>query len=152
MRFVPLRVSHPSPVRRLASSGGGGGGGGPVPFPPCLALDRVPPRGRACASGVVRRRGAVVGGRFVCRPPSGAWLGGPGVRGAGGRSALVRPSASLGPALKRASSASLSPWRVWFPYCSGSCPCAAARMRSAGCPCAPARDCRPVEVTVGVAG
>ena len=88
----------------------------------------------------------------MCRPPSGAWLGGPGRRGAGGRSASVRPSASLGRAPKRALLASLSSWRVWSPYCSGSCPRAATRIWSAGRPCTPARDCKPVGVTVGVGG
>ena len=72
--------------------------------------------------------------------------------GARGPSALVRTSASLGVAPKRASLAPLSPWRVWSAYCSGLCPRAAARMRSAGCSCAPAQDCRPVKVTVGVGG
>ena len=82
-------------------------------------------------------------------PPSlGGIVRGPRGAGAGGRSASVRPSASLGRAPKGASLASLCPWRPWSPYCPGSCSCASALMRSAVCQCAPAQDCRPVEVTV----
>ena len=95
----------------------------------------------------------VAGGRGVFVPPSlKGVLGGPEEPESGGRSASVRPSASLGRAPKQASLASLSPWKVWSAYCSGWCPCAAARMQSAGCPCALAQDCRPVEVSVGVGG
>ena len=107
-RFLPQS-------RAPSSYLGGGRGGGLVPFPPYLVLCYVPPRGRACASGAVRRWGGGGGGRSVCRPPSMVWLGGPGGRGAGGCSASVRPSAFLARAPKRASSESLSSWRVWSP-------------------------------------
>ena len=81
MRLVPFRVSCPSPVRRLASSGGRG-----------LALGPVPPCGRACASGAVQCRGGG-GGGAVCVPPSpGGVVGGP--RGAANRGLLC-----LGPSL-----------------------------------------------------
>ena len=109
---------------------------------------RSRPRGLAAGGSVPavtpahvpRGRPGGGGGQSVCRPLSGASLGGPWGRWAGGHSASVRPPASLERAPKRASSASLTSWRVWSPYCSGSCLCAAARMRSAGCPCAPAQD------------
>ena len=132
MRFVPLSISCPGPVLRLVRSGG---------------VDRArPPRAwlwavRPLLGGPVRpgRSGSWgVGGRSVCRPPSGAWLGGPGARGAGGCSASVRPSPALEQAPRRALSALLSPWRMWSPYCSGWCPCASVRARSEGCPCIPA--------------
>ena len=148
MRFVPLHVSCPSPMRRVASSGGATQSLSPRAWLwiVCPLVGGLVRPGRSGAGGV-----GGVGGGAVC-VPSGAWLGGPGGRGTGGRCASVCPSASLGRAPKRASSASLSPWRVWSPYCSGSCPCAAARMRFAGCPCAPAPDCRHVEVAVEVGG
>ena len=79
-RFLP---------RSRAPSGLLWGGGGLVPFPPCLALGRVPTCGRACASGAVRRWG----GRPVCRSPRGRVWGAP---GGGGRSTSVLPSASPG--------------------------------------------------------
>ena len=124
------------------------GGGGPVPPSPCLALSRAPPRERARASGAVWPLGGVGGGGAFLLPPfSGAWLspgrsGGLRGRGAGSRSASVRPSASLVRAPRRASLASLSSWRVWWAYCCGSCQCAPVRSRSeggaVGRPCAPA--------------
>ena len=76
MRSGPLRVFCLGLVRRLAFFRGGGG---PVPFPPWLALGRVPPCGRSCASGAVRRRGG--GGAACVPPPQGAWQGGPEGRG-----------------------------------------------------------------------
>ena len=59
------------------------------------------------------------GGGSVCRPSLGAWLGVFGARGAGNRSASVRPSAFLGRAPERASRALLRPWRFRSPYCPG---------------------------------
>ena len=58
------------------------GGCGLVPFPLCLAWGRLPPCGRACASGAVRRRRGR-GRRPVCCPPRhpGAWPGGHEERG-----------------------------------------------------------------------
>ena len=89
MRFVPLRVSCPSPVCRLASSGGGGGS--PVPFLPtrfCVVRPLVGGPVRPGRSGV-----GGVGGGGVCVPPSlGGVVGGP--RGAGGGGSLC-----LGPSL-----------------------------------------------------
>ena len=119
-RFLPR--SRPPPLELL--------GGGPVPSSPSLALPCAPARGRACASGAVRRVGGGGGGRpSACHPPLGAWLGrgrsgDPRGWGAGSCHASVRPSASPERAPRRASSASLSPWRMSSPYCSGSCPCA----------------------------
>ena len=98
------------------------------------------------------REGGGRGGRSVCCPPRGRGSGAPGGRGEGGRSASVRPPASLGRATKRVSWASLSSWRGLFPCFSGSCLRAAARMRSAGCPCAPVQDYRTVVVTGGPGG
>ena len=94
MRFVPLRVSCPSPVRRLASSGGG----------PAWSLSPRAWLWVVCALAGVPvcpgRSGArgVGGGQSVCHPPSGALLGRPGRRGAGDRSASVCLSASIGQA------------------------------------------------------
>ena len=82
-------------------------------------------------------------GRSVCHPPSGAWLGGGGERGEGGRSASVRPSASLGCAPKRA-------YRRCLVH--GGCGLHAAQVCVRPCPCAPPQECRPVEVTLGVVG
>ena len=70
-------------------------------------------------------------------PPFGAWLcpgqsGGLGGLGAGGRSASVRPSASLVRAPRRASVALLSPPRVRSPYCAGSFPRAPVRAPPGG--------------------
>ena len=67
------------------------GGGGRVPFPPCLAWDCVPPRGRARASGAVGRQGGQGGGRPVCRPPRGRCRGAP----RGGGSLYLGPSLCL---------------------------------------------------------
>ena len=89
MPSVPLRVSCPSPLRRLARFGGGGG---PVPFPPCLVLGRVPLGGRACVSGAVRRRRGGGGGGSLCAiPPWGRGRGGP----RGGGSLYLGPSLCL---------------------------------------------------------
>ena len=134
MWFVPHHVSCPSLVRCLA---GHGRGGRPVPFPPCLALGRVPPRERACASEAVWRRG--VGGReggSVCHPPSGASLGGPG----GGRHGIALPRSVPLPPL---GGHHIAPVRV------GALP---PRCGLRGCACVPAQDCRPVEVTVQAGG
>ena len=134
----------------------------PAQAPLWLAAWRHAPLPAACAAGAARAPGAVWlaavasvrwgGGRLVRRRSSGTQLGGPGGRGAGGRSASVRPSPSPGRASKRAAPALPSPWRAWAPYCTGSRPRAAARTRSAGCPCAPAQGCWPAAVTVGVRG
>ena len=97
---------------------GGGGGGSLVPFPSCLVWGCVPPLGGARASGAFRHRGGRGGGGVCAFLPGGA-AGGP--RGAGGRPTSVRPSAFPGQATKRVSLASLRSWRVWPPYCSGSC-------------------------------
>ena len=144
---------------------------GPSPGPPYSWLRGYarPPllRARPGLFGIPERRarpGWLLMGQLLPSRPSTCRAGGrgggglrqcaalPRGRGAVGRSASVRPSASLGWALKRASWASPSPWRAWSQYCSGSCPRAAALMRSAGCPCAPVQGCRPVEVTLGVGG
>ena len=100
-----------------------------APFHAVRAPPRVLPRSRALFG--------LSGGRAArsCFPP--AWLGvaclswgGPVRAGRGGRGggrpvrlASVRPSAYPGQATKRASLASLWPWRAWPPYCSGSCSC-----------------------------
>ena len=81
MQFAPLRVSCPSSVRCLASSGMGGR---PSLFPP------VPGSG-SCAplwAGLCVRSGlAPGGGGAICVPPSlGGLVGGP--RGAGDRGLL----------------------------------------------------------------
>ena len=88
MQSVPLRVSCPSPMCRLA---GLQGGARPGPF---LHLSPVPGSGsyapsRAdlCVRGGPAGRGAGgCGGRSLCRPASGAWFGG--ARGAGGSGSL----------------------------------------------------------------
>ena len=110
MRSVPLRVSCPSPVRGLASSGGRGRG--PVPFPPYLVLGRVPPRGRACASGAVQRRRVGGGGAGCVLPSLGGVAGGP--QGAEGRSTSLRPSASPGRASAHANCTLFFTSRVAF--------------------------------------
>ena len=138
------RGSSPPPSGPLARSPGGCGGWLEAPGPGPLhgrqrGAARPPlPRARPGLFGILGRRarpgwppvgqsgGGGGGGRLVCRPPSGARLGGPGGRGVGGRSASVRPSASLRRVPKRASPALPSPWRAWPPYCTGSRPRAAA--------------------------
>ena len=97
------------------------GGGRPGPVCPLPGLGLCAPlRAAPCDHGVSAPGGGgggVWGGRPVCSPPGGV-AGGP--RGAGGRSTSVRPSASPGRAPKLGLSASLSSWRAWPPYCSGS--------------------------------
>ena len=137
------------------------GGSFPSAFPAPVLCSRAPlggvarsfrPRAwlwvaRSLVGGPVRpgQFGAwgMAGGRSVCCHPLGAWLGpgwsgGPRGRGGGGRSASALLSASLERAPRHVSSAWLSPWRVWSPYCSGSCLCAPVRARSRGRPCVPA--------------
>ena len=54
----------------------------------------------------------------------------------------------------RAPSVSLSPWRVWFPYCSGLCLSIPVQARAGGRPCVPAGRLAPppADVTVGAGG
>ena len=90
MQSVPLHVFCLGPVRRWPAWGGGR----LVPFYPYLALGRVPPCGRACASGAVRRRGGLVWGGSLCAAPPEGVAGGP--QGAGGCSpSLCLPCAGI---------------------------------------------------------
>ena len=143
--------------RALPSLFGGEWPGPCAPFPGSGL--RAPSWAGLCVRGGPAPGGCGGGGGAVrLLPPLGAWLG-PGRsgvlggRGAGGRSASVRPFASLVRAPMRASLASLCPWRVWSPYCSGSCPCAPVWARSeegaVGRPCAPvtvmcSTECRQI--------
>ena len=74
------------------------------------------------------------GGRPACRLPSGGGRApvGRGASEVGSGVLLVRPCASLARAPRLALSASLPPWRMRSPYCSGSCPCASAGNWRAG--------------------
>ena len=117
-----------------------GGWGSPVSFPPCLALSRVPPCGRACASGAVQRQGgAGGGGRPVCRPPWGRGRGAP--RGGGllylapslclpwagtnaGVSGVAQFMEGVAPILLRFVSAcdpALGPWGALLRWCGSAC-------------------------------
>ena len=116
MRSVPLRVPCPSPVRRPASSGGAAARS---PFPRTWFWVMCPLVGGPLRPGRSGARGVGGGAGFVASS-LGGMAGGP--QGEGARSTPVRPSASLGRAPKRVSSASLSSWSAWSPYCPGSCP------------------------------
>ena len=113
------------------------GGGGPVPFPPCLAWGRVPPCGRACASGAAGRRGGRggrraprVGGSLYLVPSLClSWAGTK--AGVIGVARVMEGAASIP---LRFVFACLP--RVWF----------------AGRPCVLARVCLPVVATVGAGG
>ena len=110
---MPLRVSCPGPLLRLACLGGGG----PVPVPPYLAWGCAPPMGRV--RGVRVPGGGLRWGGGPCAVPP-VCAAGEATR-AGGRSASFRPSAFPGQATKRLSLASFWSWEAWPPYCSGSC-------------------------------
>ena len=134
-RFVPLRVSCPGPVSAYLARGGGGGGGWPGPFVPLLGSGSlVPSWAGLCVRGGPASGGA---GGGVVRGGGGACVSLPlgrgrarvgwGALGLGGGEPLVCPSATPAWAPRLASSASLRPWTVRSPCCSGSCPCASAR-------------------------
>ena len=108
---MPLRVSCPSPLPRLACLGGGG----PVPVPPYLAWSCAPPVGRV--RGVRVPGGRFGGGGCVVPPVCAAG----GASRAGGRSASFCPSAFPGQATKRVSLALFWSSGAWSPYHSGLC-------------------------------
>ena len=121
-------------------------GGGSVPALPCLALGCAPPswKGLCVRGGPVP--GGVCGGGPFAAPPGGVVgsgsVGGSQGAGAGGSLCLGLSLCLTVRASMRASLASLCPWRVWSPYCSGSCPHAPVLGQSEGGaaehPCAPA--------------
>ena len=112
-----LRVSRP---RGLGPCGRGslvpwglwGGEGGRAAWGRSAGPLRVSPWGCGSAQRALRLGGGArrVGSRAT--RPAGWWR--------------IRPFASPAQATRRASTASHWPWRVRTPYCSGSCPCAAA--------------------------
>ena len=141
---MPVRVSCPGSVLRLVSLGGGLARS--LPLFAWLWVAR-PLVGGPVRPGRPGAWGVLLGGAVRWPSPLGGVAGSGSVRGprgsgTGGRSASVRPSASLVRPPRWASLALLSPWRVWSPYCSGSGPCASVRARSeggtVGRPCVPA--------------